>query len=319
MLDSCILSHGDADGVCSAAIAKMAFPKAGLIFARPVSLRRDLRKVEAGLRVIVCDIALNEVDLKDLFQEFLRLSFKAPLIYIDHHPLPPQVNVSEIPVTEAIHDVKACSSELTYHIFKYLLRSEALSIAIYGAIGDYMDRAPFINSELKRWVRRTLYLEASLLVQALTEKGVHKFREEAALQLAQGKSPSEVQGFVEEALKGLKHEYEVLDYVRRSVERRENIAIVTNLPVKGFAGEAAIYARALTNAKVGVCANVKKSKVDMSLRAWGPHIDLNVIIREIAKGFDGSGGGHAAAAGAYVPSGKFEAFLEALDKRLGLD
>lgn len=318
-MDSLILGHGDADGVCSAAIAKMAFPKAELRFSRPVSLCKDLRKVEAGLRVVVCDIAFNEADLKDLFQEFLRLSSKAPLIYIDHHPLPPKVNVSDIPATEAIHDVRACTSELTYHTFKYLLKPEALFVAIYGAIGDYMDRTPFINSELERWDRRTLYLEASLLVEALTEKGVHKFREEVASQLAQGKSPSEIQGLVEAALIGLKHEYKVLDYVKKNVERRENIAVVINLPVKGFAGKAAIYACALTNAKVGVCANIKEKKVDMSLRARRPHIDLNAIVREIAKGFDGSGGGHPAAAGAYVPSGRFEAFLEALDKRLGLD
>ncbi len=70
---------------------------------------------------------------------------------------------------------------------------------------------------------------------------------------------------------------------------------------------------------VGVAAEYRSHKdiYDMSLRSRG-NVDLNKLLRVISLKHGGTGGGHASAAGARVPSASFEAFLHDLDIAIGL-
>jgi RecJ-like exonuclease len=45
-------------------------------------------------------------------------------------------------------------------------------------------------------------------------------------------------------------------------------------------------------------------------------LDLSVVIREAAESVDGVGGGHNIAAGATIPAGKEEAFLEKFEEKV---
>ncbi len=80
----------------------------------------------------------------------------------------------------------------------------------------------------------------------------------------------------------------------------------------GPLGKAAIYARAYTNAIVGLAGDIEHNRVDMSLRT-NVDIDLNIILNKITPQFNGHGGGHAKAAGAMIHKDRLEEFIKALD------
>ena len=62
-------------------------------------------------------------------------------------------------------------------------------------------------------------------------------------------------------------------------------------------------------------------KVDISARATKDLVekglDLGKLCREVAKGLKGNGGGHDIAAGATVPKGKLDGFLNNINEKIG--
>ncbi len=77
--------------------------------------------------------------------------------------------------------------------------------------------------------------------------------------------------------------------------------IESNLPLVGFA-----YTK---NGDVKVSARTTQSFVDKG-------IDLSSALKYVAKQLNGVGGGHNIAAGATIPKGKEEEFLEILEKKI---
>ena len=150
-----ILCHGDSDGICSGALALAANPEARVFFTNPVELAQDLKRVDEGDSAIICDIALNEDTLQKVLDRMRVLSSKNTLLYIDHHPLPPNLDLTSFPA-KVIHELAPCASELTYRTFQNRLPRKTSRVAIYGAIGDYDDDTPFIRELLKDWDKRTL-------------------------------------------------------------------------------------------------------------------------------------------------------------------
>jgi len=296
---------------------KRAIPKSDVVFSRPTDLRRDLSRLEARLNLVVCDLAINEEDRDAVLMEFRRLvSIGGRVMYIDHHQLPLSTTALDFHGVTLIHDERVSASELTYKAFQDLAGSESVFLAVYGAVGDYADHSPLIADELNRWDKRVLYLESGLLVEALTRRRDYDFQRMVVEQLAEGRSPSEVEEVVNEALKTLKDEYRVYEYVKKFSERRGNLAVVTQLPVKGFGGKAAIYASAITGAKVGVGVTLRNGRADLSLRTRDPLINLNELCRKLAMKLGGHGGGHPKAVGVEVPTERVQEFLDILDASL---
>lgn len=62
-----ILTHGDTDGICAAAMARARFPDAEIWFSRPVRLLRYLNDIELGTIVMIFDIAINEANKEQIF------------------------------------------------------------------------------------------------------------------------------------------------------------------------------------------------------------------------------------------------------------
>jgi len=66
-----------------------------------------------------------------------------------------------------------------------------------------------------------------------------------------------------------------------------------------------------------------KSETEIKVSARGSHtltadgLDLSVVMREAARAVDGDGGGHDVAAGATIPTGTQEAFIDAADEIVG--
>lgn len=314
-----ILTHGDCDGVCSAAIVKMVHPEAEVYFTNPNRLLSDLKKLEPD-ELAVCDIALNEDVWMSVVNEIRRLSSGFKALYIDHHPLP-----LDFPKRFRLgfgfhHREDMCASEIAYLVFKDTLddgkRRLAAVIATYGAVADYTDDTPPALEVLEAMDRRVLYLESGLLMEALIAKRDDGFKRTVVESLVKGVKPSQIPGLPSYAVKALKLEYEVYRYVEKYTRLIGEVAVVMNLPHKGFLGKAAIYSAYVAGARVGCAVTFKEGRAELSLRTRDPLLDLNRIVRKLAKALGGRGGGHSKACGVELPVGLVEDFLRMLSSSL---
>lgn len=315
-MKTAIIAHGDSDGVCSAAIALNKYPGADVWFTHPVGLLEDLRHIHAK-RLIICDLAISERDKTELFEEFLKRSSDAELIYIDHHPLPLDTIAGDIPATQVVRDLTKSTSELAHTVFK---NHEMILVAVFGAITDYYtDTTDFVKKTLDVYDKRTLYLEAGLLSQALRTGGKRDyiFKRKIVLLLSKGELPSSSQMIVRKALEGTRKEWQTIEFVKKEVDVIDGIAILKNVPKDVSPTKAAKFALGVTGKPVALSTRPKKNNIDISARKLSTYsLDLNVTFRTIAPRFDGSGGGHPTAAGARIPKKHFSAFMEALKKEV---
>jgi RecJ-like exonuclease len=312
-----ILSHGDTDGICSAALAKARFPEAEVWFSRPIRLLRDLNEIEPGTAVFISDIAISETHKEDVFKRMRELAQRDEVLYIDHHPLPPDTLKRDVPATQFAHEIGASASEITFRLFRSDINPDLDRVALCGAIADYCEETEFVRDGLNKYDRRTIYMEAGLLAQALGEAlGDYSYKREVVHRLAEGVPPTEISGIVDMALKATKREWEIWRYVKEHVKREGNLAVVYDLP-SGSLGKAALYALGVTGADVGICTRRNGEDVDVSMRRRaGVRVDLNEMLRHITARIGGSGGGHEGAAGASIPAELFDTFLETVSKEI---
>jgi single-stranded-DNA-specific exonuclease len=306
-----ILVHGDSDGVCSGALALAANPEARVFFTSPVGLAQDLKRVAERSSVIICDVALNDETLSDVSSRMRVLSSKDTALYIDHHPLPSGFDSADFPA-RVIHELAPCASELTYRTFQGKLSRKMSRVAIYGAIGDYVDNTPFVTESLKDWDKRTIYFEAGVLVQGLdgSRRDV-RFKHEMVYLLSKNRLPSTSGELLGRALTQTHEEENLLEKIETTVQKIGEVAYV--LDIGGSVSKAATYARVVAQASIGIAGETVDSTVEMSLRTERDDLDLNAILREVAPRFGGTGGGHPKASGARVLSTSFEKFVEALN------
>ncbi len=299
-----IVAHGDMDGICSAAIAMAALGEGRLFFSHPTGLAEDLAHMNGD--VVVLDIAISRRygSIIDALRRIGRV------IYIDHHPLPTDFDAGSFP-GEFIHSTEASVSELTYCRFAEMLPHDMSRVAIYGAIGDYLDWTVNIRQLLGRWDKRTLYLESGLLVQAIESGGRNYDYKRSIVKLLQGNvTPSSDASLVRRAISEAILEEEMRKRIKENVRVIGNVAYVLDI---GWAlGKSAIYARAEASALIGIGAETRKGFIDMSVRTESG-FDLNVNLAVLGERLGGSGGGHPKAAGARVPVERFEEFIRELD------
>ncbi len=312
-----ILAHGDTDGVCAAAIAKSQFPDADVWFTRPVRLLRYLQEIEPGTTVMIFDIAINETEKDEIFARMRELARADEVIYVDHHPLPADTLKKDIPATQLAHEVGISSSELTFRLLIQDPRSDLDRVALWGAIADYCEQTDFVQEKLNKYDRRTIYMEAGLLSQALGEaRGDYDYKRQVVEALARGIPPSDIPELPERALRATKREWGVYEYVKNHVVLEGNIAVVYNLP-HGSLGKAALYAMGITGAAVGMCTRQENDEVDISMRKRAnAKVDLNILLRRITARLGGSGGGHEGAAGATIPAHMLDTFLEIVKREV---
>jgi single-stranded-DNA-specific exonuclease len=125
-------------------------------------------------------------------------------VYIDHHPLS-----VDPPGVEVVHEAGRSACELAYRHLGGRLPRLYSRVALYGAIGDYLDHTDWVEEALEAWDRRLVYFEAGVLMQGLRKD--HEFKR-AVVDLLAGNSPpsamerlmklAEEQARVNEALVG---------------------------------------------------------------------------------------------------------------------
>ncbi len=309
-----IVSHGDTDGICSAAIALSAYNDARLYFSHPVGLAEDLAQVDGD--VIICDIALSSSIYRQVVRELKRIRQAGNrVLYIDHHPLPEMFDALEFPA-EHVHATTSCAAELTFtRLIKEVPRvlpEDMSRVAIFGAIGDYLDKTYEIEKLLNKWEKRGLYLECGLIVQAIDALGRnHDSKRKVAHFLAAAKTPSSDEWLVNLAIGEALREEVMRKRIKEEVRTVGQVAYVLDLDWS--LGKTAVYAKGLTGATIGIGAETRREFIEMSLRSHSDKVDLSRMLPQIVERFGGTGGGHPKAAGARVPVEKFDQFLRLID------
>ncbi|MEM2755625.1 MAG: DHH family phosphoesterase, partial [Candidatus Methanomethylicia archaeon] len=188
-------------------------------------------------------------------------------------------------------------------------------IMLIGAVADYADDTLYVKEILSRWDKRSIYFEAGVLVNGLESFRKNDERKEEILRfLASGKPPSHHQGLIGAAFMNSFYEEEMRIRIKNSFKRIGKVSYV--IDPKGPLGKAATYARSISGAIVGIAVSIEEKKADISIRTESNLIDLNLIVRNVASKYDGSGGGHRKAAGAKIPKDRLEEFLECFSKEV---
>jgi len=329
-----IITHGDSDGLCAGAIASMVF-EGDIWFSNPYKLIKDLKSTKSGTNIAVCDLAINQDSVEEVMRELYRLGKHGEVCYFDHHPLPsfkiesyysdiylPLINFmgggEGISASNGrirfYHDKGRSASEIVHSLYRDRLPRETAKIALYGAIGDYTDETKWVKNELERWDKRIIYFQAGILLEALGEvKKEYELKREIASRLISGTEPSEMDEVVGLARQEALNDKRLYNYVKNNASLLGEVACV--MLSKGSMSKGAHFAMGLFDAKVGLCAMEKKSRIDISLRCKKSEpIDLTAIVSRIVGRLGGSGGGHKAAAGASIPGDKFDRFIELLNR-----
>lgn len=311
-----ILCHADADGICSGAIALSKFPGADVFFTKPVSLLADLKDVRAD-RIVITDIAITKRDAREILN-MLRAK-RAEIYYFDHHPLPDNIKEEELKrVVKWFHKTGVSASEIVYQHFEDEIPRERVWPAIYGAIADYTENSKFVQRVLRNWERRALYFEVSVLVLGtkVEEFTSYDVKRDIVKLLARGGNPSDFYGLVNAAKAAVTLEFELYRDVKKQAKVKGNIAWVENLHTFGFRGAAALFSATVRRVPVGLCVHSRKGHLDITIRTRDYRIPLNTIAEKVAEKLGGSGGGLSEAAGARIPEGRLDEFVEGFNEFL---
>jgi len=314
-MTSVILTHGDTDGITSGAIGLLAFPGSAFYFTRPSQIHMDLYRVAKDRPDTVCisDIAINTNRFGEIRKALRKFPASTTIHWIDHHPLSRKHKRILEERVDVFHEIGPCGAELVYRKFQERLPEHALRLALYGAIGDYCDETPFARLHFDDYDKRTLYLEAGLLVQSLQEIDYRRESKDLVRELTLGIPPSSMNHIVELAMRATRIEHEVFRHVQKNARHVGSVGYILDMPISGYRGKSAKFAASATDSNVGISVKSSVNEVDMSIRRRGSRIDLNRALNKILPHIDGAhGGGHPAAAGASMDKNDFPSFLQKL-------
>ncbi len=314
-MNSVVLSHGDVDGITSGAIGLLKFPGSTFYFSRPSQIHSDLYRIAKDRPDVVCisDIAINDTRFDHIIRAIDRFPESTEIYWIDHHPMTRKQSGKLLKRVELFHEVGPSAAELMYRRFSDALPEHGLRLALYGAIGDYCDHTSFAQLQFENYDKRTLYLEAGLLVQALQEIDYQRESMDLVHELTLGIEPSAMNNIVSLAIKATRVEREVFRYIQDNARKLGRVGYVLDMPISGYRGKSAKFAAYLTDSNIGISAKTSEDEVDMSIRRRGPKIDLNKALNFILPELsDAHGGGHPAAAGATLSKNEFPKFLQRL-------
>ncbi|MCF2135851.1 MAG: hypothetical protein K9W43_01305 [Candidatus Thorarchaeota archaeon] len=318
-MKSFVLTHGDVDGITSGAIGLLAFPGSYLYFTKPSQIHTDLYRVAKDRPdvVSISDIALNTAHFDDILRALSRFPDDTVIHWTDHHPMEAKYKRKLAKRVDLFHQIGPCAAELMYRKFKDRLPEHALRLALYGAVADYCDDTPFTREHFEDFDKRTLYLEAALLVQALQEIDYRRESKDLTWELTLGIEPSAMNNIVTLAMKATRVEHEVFRYVQTHARKMGPVGYVLDMPVHGYRGKSAKFAAYATGSPIGISARSSDDEIDMSIRRRNSTINLNRALNKILPLLnDAQGGGHPAACGGSMKREDFPRFLQLLGEEV---
>ncbi len=310
-----IIFHRDADGLCSAVIAKKALWMLGLKPDLKATHLERTAELESLSRLkynvlIFLDLALDH--LSGVFW-----NEKQKVLLIDHHPFHKNLNSENV-----IHfnnhfynDKYLPASYLTYKIFSELTKiSDMEWISVLGTIADYgyddcrdlLDR--YISVKEKSGMFATKYGKAAAIMNGasfflgfekmaemlLSAKGVDDFI-----------SNKKIAGYYEKFNK----EIEKLKKVFWKNAEKSGNAYFAHIESKIERIQSSLLTQLSTENpnKILIVYHKTGGSIKISGRAQSG-CNLGKIFKEAASYAGGAGGGHKPAAGAVVPAGNLELF-----------
>ena len=211
-----IISHGDCDGVCSAAIALKYYKQADILFSQPFILKGVLRdeKVKKAKTLVILDLALDD----HVVDKLTKMMLYKHIIVIDHHPQ----TVKFTNLFDGLIDTSLSASQLTSIYFQI-----PTVLAQIGAIGDKI---------LMISKNDPLFKESELIRESLSyDVNDNDFRIKLTHILANDQLPSEVPEIIERAEKS-RNEKELLTKLVLERIKYDNKFIyidATDLPIEG--------------------------------------------------------------------------------------
>jgi RecJ-like exonuclease len=283
-----IISHGDCDGICSAAIALMKYPGANLSFAQPFTIVEDIRRAiktygKPNLLVML-DIAYS----KGLKMELDRMK-DVEVTFIDHHPSSSEISGANITATV---NTKMSTSQLAASYFGISTR-----LAEIGAIGDKV----LMVSKLEPLLNEAELIRKSLSYDVMDDD----FRNFLCRELVKGKMPSEIDDVVRRAMIMERVLQESIETAKKNIIFENDRVIVIKYPgdIYGHAGTTASRI-AIEKRRVVLLMFKVQNQPDMWMITARTHRGINVDLNKIMKKLNG--GGHKYAAAGRVPVGKEE-------------
>lgn len=305
----------DVDGIGAAALV-VAATGAGFVLTDYETLLGDLEKVPQGIsEFVLCDLGTDDSNRERFVEKMANLAKRCRVTYVDHHYLPEETKRAlKKSGVALVHDAEECASMLCYQTFKDSLPKEALNIALYGAVTDYMDSSPMAKRLMEKTDRQYILAEATLLAHAVGRMGDKDgFPETVARELSRMKKPHEIDNVGELALLQLRETTRIAEVVRRKGKKMGNLAYM-----KTTEYSTGNVAKLLIGAfDVPVAASFKEKQkgwCEVSLRGTSEcTIHLGKTIGKIALEMGGSGGGHKLAAGCHIPAAKVQRVLRELN------
>jgi RecJ-like exonuclease len=145
-------------------------------------------------------------------------------VYIDHHPLS-----VDLPGVEVVHEVGSSASQLAYRHLGGTLPRLYSRVALYGAIGDYLDHTEWVEEALEAWDRRLVYFEAGVLMQVLERaRKDHEFKRAVVDHLAGNSPPSAMERLMKLAGGQARVNEALVGWVARNVSLHGAVAVVVN-------------------------------------------------------------------------------------------
>lgn len=297
-----LITHGDADGVCAAAIILKKFGTNRRIwFSQPFSLNKTLSKVRKPNVLFILDIAVDRQNFEKVQNRLFDLRKQGTLvIWMDHHETSEEYKDKLFKCTDMCWiDLTKSASQIVNDVFgggnelailgaasdKVITNKNAASMA--GTIGAAMSANPR-DDKYRAWLTKRL------------SKGLEGLEEEIADK-------------AEEAKKKLE---ELLD-------KGEVIFDGRKLMIKRYGNEAFGSASAISGE---LASQHEKVIIIFSTVPWSPGLlvissrqpyykrawkNLAEIMGNTEK-YGGSGGGHKKAAGGRIPEEKFDEFVKYL-------
>lgn len=307
----CISHIKDVDGCVCAALIRRA-TKSQFLLTNYGNITQCLRRVENKYDLIyICDLGINE----SIMKEFDRIQQHTKIIYIDHHHIDKDVfkKLEKMDI-KIVHNKRDSAGVLTFNLFKEILPREAGLLASYAAISDRLEDGPIAKKIIQQYDREFVLYETMLLSYALN-KADEVFKKRIVRRLS-----------------NLEYPHRIKDVPTIALEQVERIAVLrTELPLKASKNGDIVFIEvtddslgAIANllldvcdATIGICyrTNPQMQVSDLSIRGSASiKLDLGKITSQLAKKFDGFGGGHPKACGARIPTPRIMEFISALGK-----
>ena len=308
----CISHIKDVDGCVCAALIRRA-TKSQFLLTNYGNINQCLRRVENKYDLIyICDLGINEFIMKELD----RIQQHTEIIYIDHHHIDEdKLKKLEKMDIKIVHDQRDSAGVLTFNLFKETLPREAGLLASYAAISDRLEDGPKAKKIIQKYDREFMLYETMLLSYALN-KADDVFKKRIVRHLS-----------------NLEYPHRIKDVPTLALEQVERIAVLrTELPLKASKNGNVVFIEVIDDspgvianllldvcdATIGICYRTKPQMQvsDLSIRGNASiKLNLGEITSQLAKKFDGFGGGHPKACGARIPTQRIVEFILALVKQ----